>query len=102
MNERMTESEEKVVRSVLKTELFSAEILRAQGGCATYSPYVVCLNKEERRYSIAFNGKVVKEYCIPETFFQVMDDIENGKILQSDADPNLKIEYVKSYEAYKS
>ena len=41
MNERMTESEEKVVRSVLKTELFSAEILRAQGGCATYSPYVV-------------------------------------------------------------
>ena len=81
MNERMTESEEKVVRSVLKTELSRAGLLRAQGGCATCSPYVVCINKEERRYGIAFNGKVVKEYHIPETFFQVMDDVENGKIL---------------------
>lgn len=102
MGERMTESEEKIVRSVLKTELFLAEMLRAQGGCATYSPYVVCLNKKERRYGIAFGGKVIKEYCIPETFFQVMEDIENGNILQSDADPNLRIEYRKSYEAYKS
>ena len=60
MNDRMTESEEKVVRSVLKTELFCAGQLRAQAGCATLSPYVVCLNREERQYGIAFNGKVVK------------------------------------------
>ncbi len=101
MSERMSESEEKIVRSVLKIELFCAGILRAQTGCATLSPYVVCLNREERRYGIAFGGKVIKEYCIPETFFQVMDDIENGRILQSDSDPNLRIKCVKSYEAYK-
>lgn len=76
-------------------------MLRAQGGCATYSPYVVCLNKKERRYGIAFNNKKIKDFDIPEAFFQVMDDIENGKILQSDSDPNLRIKYVKSYEAYK-
>ena len=102
MNERMTESEEKIVRSVLKTELFWAGMLSAQGGCATLSPYVVCLNKKERRYGIAFNGKIIKDFVIPEAFFQVMDDIENGNIFQSDADPNLRIKYVKSYEAYKS
>ena len=80
MGERMTESEEKIVRYVLKTELHCAGLLRAEAGCATLSPYVVCLNREERRYGIAFNGKVIKEYCIPESFFQVMDDIENGKV----------------------
>ena len=80
MGERMTESEEKIVRNVLKTELHCAGLLRAEAGCATLSPYVVCLNSEERRYGIAFGGKVIKEYCIPETFFQVMDDIENGKV----------------------
>ena len=67
----------------LKQNCFCAGTLRAQVGCATLSPYVVCLNREERRYGIAFGGEVIKEYCIPETFFQVMDDIENGKVTVS-------------------
>ena len=64
MGEKKSESEEKIVRNVLKTELFCAGLLRVQTGCATLSPYVVCLNREERRYGIEFNGKVLKEFCI--------------------------------------
>lgn len=99
MGERMTESEEKIVRNVLKTELFCAGLLRAQAGCATLSPYVVCLNREERRYGIAFGDKVIKEYCIPETFFQVMEDIENGKMLPQEMEQ--QIQFAKSYEAFQ-
>ena len=112
MGERMTESEDKVVTIVLNIEPFCSEIsraLRGQGSFTYYRNrphqkpfYVVCLNRKERRYGIEFNGKVLKEFCIPETFFQVMDDIENGKILQSDTAPNLRIKFTKSYEVYQT
>lgn len=109
MNGRITESERKVVMIVLNTKLFYPEILSPKDYSRYYwrqhhSDYfnLVCLNRKKRRYGFAYNGKVVDDFSIPETFFQVMDDIENGKILQSDVDPNLRFEYIKSYGAYKS
>lgn len=86
MGERLSESKEKVVMSVLNTKPF-AEVLRPEelraGGWfgnnwnLSYlkSFDLVCLNREKRRYGIAF---VVKEFDIPAAYFQVMDDMNQA------------------------
>ena len=107
MNERMTEFEEKIIWRLLgglSLPLILEVQAKLNNPCAF--PPVKLIRTDMRVdsyivYEMTCCG-CKKSGCVPEAFVKVMDDIENGKILQSDADPNLRIEYIKSYEAYKS
>lgn len=120
MKAGMTEFEEKIIRSLLYWDM---TILRGKVQAKWHNPCAfppIKLCRTHRRIEpcellappefytgawIIYDmtcGDCTSEGCVPEAFVKVMDDIENGKILQSDADPNLRIEYIKSYEAYKS
>ena len=104
MGERITEFEENIVRRFLRWELFNlrGKVCKEQEGSLCRLPVVEIfrIDRKTRLYGIVC-GNYTEKYYIPEAYFQVMDDIENGRILQTQTDPSLRIKYTKTYEAYE-
>ncbi len=58
------------------------------------------VDEEKNLYDIYLNGKFIKQFHVPEIYFKVMEDVENGRILQNNIEPSLRIKYTKKYDAY--
>ncbi len=62
--------------------------------------HTIAVNEKRRLYDIYIDGKFMKQFQVPEIYFKVMEDVENGSILRNNIEPNLQIKFTKNYEAY--